>query len=25
VKVEDDINFNYNNSYQGFAAININY
>ncbi len=25
VKVEDDINFNYNNSYKGFAAININY
>jgi hypothetical protein len=25
VRVEDNINFNYNNSYQGYAAININY
>ena len=25
VKVEDDINFNYNNSYKGFVVININY
>lgn len=25
VRVENNVNFNYNNSYQGFAAININY
>jgi hypothetical protein len=25
VRIEDNINFNYDNSYQGYAAININY